>query len=64
MVFIRQNINLYYNSNECQVKINPSAKFAIASYAERFILQLMVIESQSIVKQVPGKRDVKFIIFD
>ena len=58
MIFIRQNINLFYNRNEYRVEINPTARFAIACYAERSILQLMGFESQSIVRQVAGKRAV------
>ena len=43
MVFINKTINLKMDPYQYRVEINPNVNFAIACYAERSILQLLLI---------------------
>ena len=62
MVFINKTMNLNIDLYQYRVEINPNEQFAIACYAERSILQLLGLRSQSIVQKTPGKRSFEFMI--
>ena len=46
-----------------RVEINPNVNFAIACYAERSILKLLIIGSQSTVIETSHKRAVEYMVF-
>ena len=64
LVFSNTTINLKIDSYQYRVKINPNKQFAIACYADRFILQLIGFGLQSILQKTLGKRIFKFKIFN
>ena len=63
-MFSNKTINLKLNSYKYRVEINLNEQFAIESYADRSILQLLCFKSQSIVQKTEEKRTFEFMIFD
>ena len=64
MVYINKTINLRIDPYQYQVEINPNVNFAIACYAERSILKILGLGSQSTVLETPEKRAVEYMIFN
>ena len=64
LVFSNKTINLKIDSYQYRAEINPNEQFAIACYADRSILQLLGLRSQSIVQKTQGKRTFEFMLFD
>ena len=64
MVFTDKTFNLRINPYQYRVEINPNVNFAIACYAERFILKPLGFESQSILIENPQKRAVEYMVFN
>ena len=61
MVFTNKTINLSMDPYQYRVEIN---NFAIACYAERSILKLLVFGQQSTVIETPQKRAVEYMVFN
>ena len=64
MVFSNKTINLRINPYQYLVEINPNVTFAIACYAEHFILKLLGFVSQSTVIETFHKRAVEYMVFN
>ena len=64
LAFKNNIINLKFNRDEYQVELIPNVKFAIAFYAERSVLKVLIFGFESTLRNIPGKRDVEFMIFD
>ena len=64
MVFTIKTINLRMNHYQYRVEINSNVNFAIACYAERFILKLLGFGSQLTVIETPQKRAVEYMVFN
>ena len=64
LVFTNKTINLNNDLYQSLVKINQIVQFAIECYAERSILQLISLWSQSIEQKTPEKQTSEFMIFN